>query len=258
MVYGHAYGNLFRENSQPFMNALVFRSGTSSSDIVGLRGLMHVEAIDASCGTLELPVYEESWSGKFPNVKTPRMAEPSAAQLFRSQDPLQIMLRTTAAASPLTRQPWRRLSVQQPVPAPHAAAAATAGTLARTLTPPAAASAAAAATAVAAETAAVAAAEAREAQLVKREVIKKEEASWADFERPLPRAMPGSAPAKAAAAADAVVPNQAVALPVVGGGAGTALQNHTPEGSGLSQPVSGGDADALDVALGAVRSPFRG
>ena len=73
---------------------------------------MHVEALDGSCGTLELPVQEDL--GRLHQSRPPRTSEPTAAQLFHSQAPLQVMLRTAAAASPLTSQPWRRMSVMQP------------------------------------------------------------------------------------------------------------------------------------------------
>ena len=105
------------------------RGYPGSSDILGMRGVMHVEALDGSCGTRELPVYEEPW--RLQLARPPRVAEPSATQLFHSQAPLQIMLRTTAATSPLTSQPWRRMSVMQPpaaaaAPPPQAAATAAA------------------------------------------------------------------------------------------------------------------------------------
>lgn len=113
-----------------FYTSNACRYNPACSDVLGMRGLMHVEAIDASCGTLELPMYGES--RKLFQSKAPWLAEPSAAQLFQSQDPLQVLLRSNAAASPLTRQPWRRISVlhppahQLPQPAATAVAAAAA------------------------------------------------------------------------------------------------------------------------------------
>lgn len=97
---------------------------SASSDILGARGLMLVEALDASCGTHELPPYDEVRSSKLG-----RSAEPSAQQLFWAPQPLRQLLRSCTGGAPLGGQPWKRLparietAVQQPAPASTAAAA---------------------------------------------------------------------------------------------------------------------------------------
>jgi hypothetical protein len=109
----------------------VCRHGPASADIVGVRGLMPVESIDASCGTQELPVQEEPWP-----ARGGRSVEPSSAQLFWAPVPLRQLLRTCVASSPFTRQPWRRLGMHQPLhalaPAGSGAAAAASGAAAGT------------------------------------------------------------------------------------------------------------------------------
>jgi hypothetical protein len=70
---------------------------------------MYVEAIDGSCGTLELPPYDEARM-----TKSMRTTESSAKELFWAQTPLRQMLRTCVGGSPLSGVPWKRLRIQMP------------------------------------------------------------------------------------------------------------------------------------------------
>lgn len=80
---------------------------SASSDVLGARGLMLVEALDGSCGTHELPPYDEMRSSK-----SARSAEPTAQQLFWAPQPLRQLLRSCTGGAPLGGQPWKRLPAQ--------------------------------------------------------------------------------------------------------------------------------------------------
>eukprot|EP00892_Ulva_mutabilis_P006295 jgi/Ulvmu1/4037/UM019_0014.1 len=117
---------------------------SASSDVLGARGLMLVEALDGSCGTHELPPYDEMRSSK-----SARSAEPTAQQLFWAPQPLRQLLRSCTGGAPLGGQPWKRLPAQiEPAGQPPTSTAAASA-------PPAAGGAAAGAGAAAAQQAAV-------------------------------------------------------------------------------------------------------
>lgn len=77
---------------------------SASSDILGARGLMLVEALDASCGTHELPPFDDLMTSK-----TNRASEPTAQQLFWAPQPLRQLLRSCVGGAPHGGQPWKRL-----------------------------------------------------------------------------------------------------------------------------------------------------
>lgn len=92
---------------------------SASSDILGARGLMLVEALDASCGTHELPPYDDTRPSK-----QGRTAEPTAQQLFWAPQPLRQFLRSCAGGAPHGGQPWKRLPSRVESVAPPTASAA--------------------------------------------------------------------------------------------------------------------------------------
>jgi hypothetical protein len=81
------------------------------------RGLMAVQALDASCGTAELPVQSPpplpALSPAVPPPSGPRRP-PTPQELFWAPLPLRHMLRSCAGGSPLTGSPWWRLDVHVP------------------------------------------------------------------------------------------------------------------------------------------------
>lgn len=92
---------------------------SASSDILGARGLMLVEALDASCGTHELPPFDDRRASK-----PGRPAEPTAQQLFWAPQPLRQLLRSCAGGAPHGGQPWKRLPARVESVAPTGTAPA--------------------------------------------------------------------------------------------------------------------------------------
>ena len=77
--------------------------------LLGNAGLMPVQAVDASCGTLELPSHPDGAE------QTSQSGQRAPSQdLFWGQLPLRHLVRSCAGGSPLTGAPWMRLVSYMP------------------------------------------------------------------------------------------------------------------------------------------------
>ena len=94
----------------------VCRNSTAESPLLGHAGLMPVQAVDASCGTLELPSHPHA------PEQTAQIGQRAPSQdLFWGQLPLRHLVRACAGGSPFTGAPWQRLITFMPLAADGAA-----------------------------------------------------------------------------------------------------------------------------------------
>lgn len=80
------------------------RAGAAEGLLLGHAGLLPVQAVDASCGTLELPSHPHG-----PEHATQSGQRASSQDLFWGQLPLRHLVRACAGGSPFTGAPWQRL-----------------------------------------------------------------------------------------------------------------------------------------------------
>jgi hypothetical protein len=89
---------------------LMCRYGVNDGLMLGPSGLLPVQAIDSSCGTLELPPNPDGMAAPVALPYTP----PNNHELFWAQAPLRHLVRSCAGGSPYTGAPWRRLVGHMP------------------------------------------------------------------------------------------------------------------------------------------------